>query len=411
MPPTTALLRDLDPDDIAAAYAQRGLETLPDAELVDAAAAVIGRPKEAEPNSFVLHAPLELLARAALLVHVSPAVRPDVRLRIAWLAATYDAAGPGITVVPVEFRTESAAVDALGDAIGAGDIAGAGAIGSWLGRNVDAPALTASIGDAVVPSLAAAAHGPIFLHHLQRVASRSPVAGSLFANLARDLARHPGWELTWMDHARRVDGDLVAALAATPVLGPPGSNFIYPLMDQAESSGLAAEIAGRAVGSPTDVRAASIAIVRVATASMLLDDPTQAPYGWSHCLTIPQSVAAIAPLLADPSRAIAVAATQVVGFRAGLGSAPLSSLAAGGLTPDGLLGTPAPDPATLQGVIDRAAVHPDAHLAKYVIACLDAARTDPTGAGQHLAAATHLDAWWQASPAGDDPILAMAGVR
>ncbi len=410
MPSTTALLRDLDPDDVRTVYVRRRLDTLPDTELVDAAAAVIGRPKETEPNSFVLHAPLELLARAALLDHVSPGVRHDVRLRIAWLAATYDAAGPGITVTPAAFRTETAAVAALVDAIGAGEIAVAGAIGSWLGRNVDAPALTAAIGDAVVPSLAAAAHGPIFLHHLQRVASRSPVAGSLFANLARDLARHPGWELTWMDRARRADGDLVAALAATPVLGPPASNFIYPLMDQAESSGLAAEIAGGAVGPATDIRAATIAIVRVATASMLLDDPAQAPYGWSHCLTIPQSVAAVAPLLADPSRAIAVAATQVVGFRAGLGTAPLTALAGDALAPDGLLDTPPPDPASLQGVIDRAAVHPDAHRAKYVVACLDAARTDPDGAAQHRAAAARLDAWWREHPVGDDPILALAGV-
>ena len=41
-----------------------------DADLIAACAAVIDVPKQAPPNSFVLHAPLELLARAILLPRV-----------------------------------------------------------------------------------------------------------------------------------------------------------------------------------------------------------------------------------------------------------------------------------------------------------------------------------------------------
>jgi hypothetical protein len=157
-----------------------------------------------------------------------------------------------------------------------------------------------------------------------------------------------------------------------------------------------------------DVRRATADLLRVATASMLLDTPEHAPYGWSHCLTIPQATASIAPLLGAPDRALAVAATHIVGFRAGLGSAPLRELARGRLSTEGTLPIAGPDTDELQAVIDHAAVHPDAHLAKYVVACLDAARTDPDAAGQHLAAAVHLDRWWISQPVTDDPVLATA---
>ncbi len=73
-----------------------------------------------------------------------------------------------------------------------------------------------------------------------------------------------------------------------------------------------------------------------------------------------------------------------MGFRAALGTGPLDP----GPT------FAAPDRDRLQATIDRAAAHHDAHLAKYVVACLEAAAIDPAGAGQHLAAAVALDDWW-----------------
>ena len=399
-------LHGIDPAAVRHEYQDRRLGDLPDARLVEAAAAIIARPKVDAPDSFVLHAPLELLARGALLTHVSPGARLDAGLRIVWLAATYDAAGPSTDVVPGAHHDADGAIDLLLASIAAGDLDTAGAVGAWLGRNLDATDLSRAVGDGVVASLAAAAHGAIYLHLLPRCAPRSPLAGALFGNLARELARNPAWALTWMDETDRADGDLVAALAGTPVLGRPGSDFIHPLMDQAERSGLAADIVGPAVGPDVDARRATVDLLRVATASMLLETPEYAPYGWSHCLTIPQATASIAPLLRAPDRALAVAATHIVGFRAGLGSAPLRELARGRLSTDGTLPIAGPDADELQAVIDHAAVHPDAHLAKYVVACLDAARTDPDAAGQHLAAAVHLDRWWIGQPVTDDPVLA-----
>jgi hypothetical protein len=42
----------------------------------------------------------------------------------------------------------------------------------------------------------------------------------------------------------------------------------------------------------------------------------------------------------------------------------------------------------------RAAVHADAHLAKYTMACLIAAARGPDNARLYLAAAAYLGAWW-----------------
>src|SRR3954452_14816911 len=72
-----------------------------DAELVASCATVIDIPKASAPDSFVLHAPLELLARALLLDYVSDGGRPLPRARLQWLAEKYEAAGPSADPVPL----------------------------------------------------------------------------------------------------------------------------------------------------------------------------------------------------------------------------------------------------------------------------------------------------------------------
>lgn len=410
MAPSTILptLRGIDPADLTDEYDRRHLDQRSDTALIELAATIVSEPRAGEPDSFVLHAPLELLARAALLPHVSPPARPVARRRIAWLAATFEASSPPAeppdTELPdTELPDIAGSLGRLRAAITDGDLAMAGALGRRLAMAVDPHHLGSLVGDLVVPSLAAAAHGPIFLHLLPRCAPRSPMAAAMFGAMARELARNPSWGLTWMDEPRRSSRPLAEALASTPVLGSPGSNFIFPLMDQAERSGLASEIAGSSIGPDADAREAAVTLQRIATASMLLDDPDQAPYGWSHCLTIPQAVSSLAPRLTDPARALAVAATEIIGFRAGIGGAPLRDLDPG-VADDGLVAE-VPDVPPIQEAIDHAAVHPDAHLAKYVNACLDAARADPGGAEQHLAAAGYLSAWWRQLPVTGDPLL------
>ena len=52
----------------------------------------------------------------------------------------------------------------------------------------------------------------------------------------------------------------------------------------------------------------------------------------------------------------------------------------------------------LPELIGRAAIHEDAHFAKYTLACLAAAERDRPQRSLYLAAAASLAAWWAQRP-------------
>ncbi|HZN13588.1 MAG TPA: hypothetical protein VFB78_04920 [Acidimicrobiales bacterium] len=331
-----------------------------DAELIARCAAVIDVPKEAPPDSFVLHAPLELLARALLLERVPSDARPRARQRLEWLADTYAAAGPSATSTP--------------------------------------PADDRAIDD-VLLSLAAAGHAPILLSLRARVDVVPATFGSRL--VAGEMARYPDWSLSWprVRNATGVSrGDLAEQLAAPRSPGDPGSDFIYPTMHLVDESGLAAEVLDGPLRSMR-VDDARRTLLRVAAQSMLQDNPDAAPYGWTHCLTMPQAVLATAGQATDPDLAVAVAATYVLGFRATQGRVRLDPA-----------WTPAPDSAAervwrasdddlvplVDEIVTYGAIHRDAHVAKYTLACLDATADDPDAGRLFLAAAANLHEWWKA---------------
>jgi hypothetical protein len=350
---------------------------LSDNEIFERAARLVSRPKDAPANSFQLHAPLELLARRILLDRVDPARRELARRRITWIAETYAASGEPV----------SDADDAP-------------------------PRLPSS--DELVASLAAAAHAPIYFSLLPRVSSRSKAAATLVRPLARELGRYPDWRIEWVDtRPLRGSGDehaLTRALLDTPRLGVPGSDFVYPIMHQVDAQGVAADVVGPVLGPGIDLAAATRGIARVAAWSMLHDDPAHAPYGWTHCLTLPQAAAAFAATTQNPLRAVAIAATHVVGFRAALSNAQVADRyepePVGVNALEALDASPQIAAAAVHhapaGVFDaittelasRAALHPDAHLAKYTLACFDAARADPDHQRLFLSAAAFLHGWW-----------------
>lgn len=209
-------------------------------------------------------------------------------------------------------------------------------------------------------------------------------------DLAASAGRHLG---------RTLDSDALTATVGD--LLTPSLHHLPRAMPRSPLAGamFAADVVGSAISTSTDVDAAERTILRTAAASMLLDDPAHAPYGWSHCLTIPQGILATLRTSTTPSKTLALAATHVVGFRAALGSAPLAELVghAGRIGSDALVpGIDRPALDTLQAAIDFAAGHEDAHLTKYVVSCMDAARRGPVGAHQYLAAAVHLADWWRA---------------
>lgn len=410
-------LATLDPADTAAAYAELGLDRFADVALASAAAAVVDHPKAAPPDSFVLHAPLELMARAALLPRVAPGDRVAARRRLVWFAATYAAAGES-AVVDDRYAGAPAAVvaPALVSAIGDGDLDEAGAAGRALARSVPPAELVALLVDQVAPSLAAAAHSGIWLHQILSFAG-APVAPGAAA-MARELARNAEWQLRWFDDAPVATSgagggvssveDLVAALRRPPSPGPLEVNFIYPTMHLVEEAGLAAGLLGPALDG-VDRHEATRALWRIGALSMLQDDPDEAPYGWSHCLTMPHGLLSVAGLARDPDRVLAAGATYVLGFRATQGTVDLDPdwAPARGDDPVAVAWhAPVADRPTLAAQLAaNAAAHPDAHLAKYTLGCLQLADADPAFAHGYLAAAASLNEWWDAHPIADDPLL------
>jgi hypothetical protein len=421
----------ISPADVLAAYAACDLARLSDAELCDGVAGLLAAPKRAPADSFVLHAPLELLARAGLLPFVRPAMRERARQRIVWLGAAYEAAGPAVEEPrPRSYADRGTAVADLRRAIDAGELDDADDAAAWLAAALTPSELARALADDLVPRLGAAGHGSILLYQLRRVAPRSRRAARGLRGLVRELAREPDWKLSWHRSRRRgvtptrastpaSTDDLFERLRRPRSPGDPGSDFIHPTMSLVERSGLAAEV----LDAPTrslDVASASRALARVAALSMLQDDPTRAPYGWSHCLSMPQGVLGIADAASDPDAAIAVAATFVLGFRATLGKmdldpawrperpardhAPFTLDSPAEAAARVWYAAPDDVPAIVAALATRAAVHADAHLAKYTLACFDAASADPEAALLHLAAAAFLSAWWSRVPVEGDPL-------
>jgi hypothetical protein len=358
----------------------------PDDRLLEWATEVVGVPKEDPADSFVLHAPLELMARAALLPRVATEARQQARARIIWMVRTYQAAGVGVrTPLPVVPQSTDATVDALRKAIDASDLEETDRFATWLGENTSAEVLRRALGPALAPALGGAAHGSIALHLL----GRSPAIGGLvLRGVAREIAGHPDWRIQW-DGLAQGHRPLLDALLDVPPLGLPGSDFIFPMVSHGAAS--AKELLADVSRDPVAGRRA---LSRVAAWSMLQEPATYAPYGWTHTLTIPQAVMS---LDLDPSLGVAVAGAQVVGFRASMGSLRLQ--------PD----APVPVMAAprIADLALDASRHFDAHLVKYTLACFDAAAGDPEMARLYTAAAAHLADWWASQP--DDGFFGVVG--
>jgi hypothetical protein len=177
-----------------------------------------------------------------------------------------------------------------------------------------------------------------------------------------------------------------------------------------EADGYAARLLGD-ITSAISVDAAARVILRIAAWSMMQDDPASAPYGWTHALTMPLGVFDCWHFVRDERAIVRIAATFALGFRATLGKTRLEAqppesprskeffgvapAAAGGAV---YHADPAAIPDIKTALATRAAAHRDTHLAKYTLACFDAASRDPEAARLYLAAAAYLGAWWDAHP-------------
>ena len=410
----------IDPDDIHDGYDRAGFDDLSDAQLFDRTAAVVAVPRQEEANSFVLHAPLELMARRLLLPLVPPRLRRAARERLLWVAARYEQAGDPVEPAgTVAYESLGAARHVLLTALAEGDPERVDVAASQLLDDATVDEVMA-LAEPTVDMLSAAGHTPIGFFLASRLATTSRSALRLLRPTMRELARHPGLRVGWIGEADAPTGDvptgdqasLMRALARTPQLGLPGNDFIFPIVHQVDTGGLARDLLTG--GIPADITAAARATLRVAVHSMLQDDPAFAPYGWTHSLSLPHAIFEIMPWLADRHRAAAVAATYVVAFRAAESSHHIDPDWAPEPTSTKLLDALEDEPAVaasawyhasdamlehaMPELIGRAAIHEDAHVAKYTLACLATVERDRAQRSLYLAAAASLAAWWAQRP-------------
>src|SRR6478609_6364081 len=234
----------LDPDLLDRAdrrFHDLGADAWPDATLVGYVADRLRVPRAEPADSFVLHAPLELLARAALLPWVAPEGRRAAHLRLLTLLDEYESWEEAALPAPVpEARPDApGAARGLAAAVHAGDLEAADREAVRVAHAAPPVELAPLLGNAVLPNLAAAAHAPIFLYHLPRVAPRGDATAELLRPLARELARYPGLGIEWVRDRPATGGSpaaLADSLGGVPALGIPESTFIFPLMHQVDGS-------------------------------------------------------------------------------------------------------------------------------------------------------------------------------
>ena len=130
--------------------------------MFELAARVITIPRQDSANSFILHAPLELLARRALLRFVAPDRRDAAREQMIRVAAAYErSAEPADPSSARVFATPASARAALESSVADHDLEGVDAAAQWLARHATAGDVMA-LADSSVASLAAAGHASIY---------------------------------------------------------------------------------------------------------------------------------------------------------------------------------------------------------------------------------------------------------
>jgi GNAT superfamily N-acetyltransferase len=393
-----------------------------DRELVAAAARRLGIPRasvQAHQTSFVLHAPLELLARAMLLPAVADDARDRARRRITTMVDRYEEAGAPFelecapTGTAVTRHTEQ-----LLDALRRRDATAADCAADHLDQHAGPAVIARSLAEATLPQLAAAGHANIFVGLLARPTVVRPPATmlrSVIRSLVTDDARPmpvPAMSTTPDPDAAMDLFDLLAEL--TPV-GPAQSPFIAPLVEHAFARGLVEPLfAGGGFRSPAE---APRELLRFAAQGMLQGDPEQAPFGWTHCLTLAQGALRAGRLAGDAALGTYVAMVYLLAHWGAYGigqldpdhvpepsrrslddalrAAPSEAAAVAWHHPDRT--------ATASTLATAASINHDAHRVKYTLACLDAAAADRAAEPLFLAAAAYLNSWWELRGDPDDP--------
>lgn len=367
---------------------------LDDTSLVARTAALLV--PSAVQSSFLIHAPLELLARGALLPLVPEEHRAAARRRISELGERYTREHAPIERLEGDWPDTASAVKALARGLDERDGPRVDAAARSLVERHPVKHLRQLLWPLVFDRVGLAAHAPMLFAELPRVSDRFDGLGQLLRAPLVGLSREPGTIRTTVPLVGEPpSGDALEARLGTAPHVEVDSDFVAPKLRAVQP--LAQTLLSGVDQLPVEV--VRRALLRVAARSMLEDDPASAPYGWTHCLTLPLAVLENVDLLADPGPALVVAATHVLAFRATCGRVQLRG---DWRAPEPIRERFAPGTSpranALRQLVVRAALHHDAHLVKYTRACLDAALHAPADELLFFAAAERLGQWWDEHP-------------
>jgi hypothetical protein len=206
----------------------------------------------------------------------------------------------------------------------------------------------------------------------------------------------------------------ISAKLADPPKGRLGNQSIRGIIVAGESTGNADALFGDFIRHDLDraqIDAAFRAVLRVCAHSMLQDDISQAKFGWTHCLTLPQSACGLASLNADRKLALAATLVWITAYRSVLSGRTLDldwvpEKVEGTSIREALQTSPqvaasrvwhatdAELPEIRSALAAEASIRSDQHLVKYTRATLDMGSFDPGNVRLYLAAAAHLCALW-----------------
>jgi len=413
---------------LADEYRARGFDELSDARLYRLCAQVVGRPCEGF-TSFVLHAPLEVMARHGLLPLVQPAKRELARMHMLASATAFAAGVKPLTDAAAAgpFPDPATAAKELEAVLARADGAGVESILLQAAAQFGLTPLVALLAPAALGTLTAASHVHIGLWQLLRHGLPGAIeqAGLLRA-AARMIGEEPKARLTSFsglhfepgkplgmspaELEKRVTERLTNLPKWTDAAPRGGIRF---LMEACERSGIAETIAGDFIYhqlTDAQIQAAFRGLLRVSTASMLQDRISGAKFTWSHNLTQPQAACGLALLGVEKHMSLAASLVWTIAYRYVLGEQklvtdwrpePVNASMAEALRTSPQAAAARAFHASREEfeecrgeIATQAAIRNDQHLVKYTRTCFDLMTFDPDQRHLYLAAAAFLCAHW-----------------
>jgi hypothetical protein len=423
------LVSGIEPKNLVDEYERRNLDAVSDANLCQQVAAIVSKPPAKGGGSFILHAPLELLARYGLLPLVDPKERSLARLQMVASAATYETtttAGPAPKKI-TPFANPSDAQAEFARAFQQGSADGIEAIMLQFAAQFGTARLVQLLTPLALPTLTGASHSHIGLWLLLRHARASDVGDAdLLRVAARSLSRDPKSQLRSFSGMviegseplkqtpEEVEKEILDKLAAPPRKAA-GLGGMQALFTAGEATGNTDTLFTDFIRhdlTNEQIDAAFRAVLRVCAHSMLQHSTQHAKFGWSHCLTLPQAACGLSSLNINRKLALASTLVWITSYRSVLSNRDLDfqwspkKLEGSASVSETLQTSPSAaasrvwyaDPVELplikQTLATQASIRTDQHLIKYTRACFDMVSFDPEYEHLYLAAAAHLCGLW-----------------